>query len=415
MKKCNLKKKVFFVTEALPYNNHGGANLTSLNISKILKKMFNVYLILLNNDCKKKITKIDKKLFKKIILLKHRKKYHHPYSVDNYLFGRKFQKKIFDLQLNFKPSLIFSYGFNALEAVSKINNILKIGSVGDPIYLPLKYRKNEVIKNINPSNFFKSLKFLLKYLIIDLIVLHKIKNRIKKLKKNFKYLGCFSFHHAKYDLNCEYFRTPLEQSKIFKKVKINKKKLILAHVGHFKGTVTKNSFQNLINFIVPKLIEKFGKDDLEILVYGKFYDSLPVNLKMKINSFGVFKFLGHIDKKFNNELNKVDALIVCNDIDLGSRIRILTAIFNKTLVITHQANLSGSPELKKNYNCLVGKNFDELIKHCILLKKNNKKNIEIKNRGYQTAKTYFSLLQFQNMIEKKYKIQENLDIKHKII
>ena len=415
MKKNNLKKKlIFYVTEAFPHNNHGGAALTSLNISKILSKIFDTYLILLDNNYEKNFKKIDKKLFKKIIVLKYRNKFNKIYSIDNYLFGSQFQEKISELKLNFNPSLIFSYGFNALESVSKINNIIKIGSVGDPLYLPLKYRKNEIIKNINLGNFIHSIKFLLRYLLIDIIVLYKIKKKIQKLNKNFQHLGCFSSHHAKYDLNCEYFRTPLEQEKIYKKIKIDKK-IILAHVGHLKGTVTKNSFKNLVNFIVPKLIIKLGKNNIEILVFGKFYENLSLDLKIKINSLGVFKFLGHVDKKFNAELNKVDALVVCNDIDLGSRIRILTALSNRTLVITHQANLNGSPELKKNYNCLVGKNLDEIVKHCILLKKNIKKNNKIKKRGYLTATRYFSFLQFQNMIKNKYQIQYNSNKKNKII
>jgi hypothetical protein len=69
---------------------------------------------------------------------------------------------------------------------------------------------------------------------------------------------------------------------------------------------------------------------------------------------GVFKFHGHIDKNFDKELNKSDAIIVCNNIDLGNRVRILTALSNKTLVVTHRANIRGIPELIHNYNCLVG-------------------------------------------------------------
>jgi glycosyltransferase involved in cell wall biosynthesis len=118
---------------------------------------------------------------------------------------------------------------------------------------------------------------------------------------------------------------------------------------------------------------------------------------------GVFKFHGHIDKNFDKELNKSDAIIVCNNIDLGNRVRILTALSNMTLVVTHRANIKGIPELIHDYNCLVGNNIDEIVEICLNLKKNLNRNYIIKNNALKTAQRNFSFNAFKRMIRDKIK------------
>ena len=402
MSKSIQKKTVFYVTEAFPHNNHGGGALTSLNISKILNKNFKVYLILLDNNYEKNLKYINKKFFKKIIILKDAVKDKKIYSTHKYIFGNQFIKKINVLKLKYKPHLIYSYGFSSSEAISQLNDVLKIGSVGDPIYLPRIYKKNEILKEINFNNFIISTKFLLRYLIIDLIIIYKLKRKILKTISNFENFGCFSSHHAKNDLGCEYFKTPLDQPKPIFNLKLPKNLIRLVHVGHLKGTVTMNSFKNLVDKICPKLIKILGKQNLEIIVIGKFYENIPLKLKKKIEKFGVFKFTGHLNNdKFDNELKKADALIACNDIDLGLRVRILTALSRKTLVITHKANLKGTPELVNNFNCLVGKNFEELTQICLSLKKDSKKKEKIKLNGFKTVKKHFSFYTFEKFLLQK--------------
>ena len=61
-----MKDKVIFITDALPHKFHGGGNVTSLNVLKSLKNLFNVYVIFLNSrkeNLKKKNYKANKKLF----------------------------------------------------------------------------------------------------------------------------------------------------------------------------------------------------------------------------------------------------------------------------------------------------------------------------------------------------------------
>ena len=164
------KKIVFYVTEAFPHNDHGGASLTSLNISKILHDMYSVILILIDNGKEKNFNKINQKLFKKVIVIKYMPLKKNIYSTDNYLFGVNFQKKILNLSKIFLPEIIFSYGFNSLEAISKIDKP-KIGLVGDPLYLPLQYRKKEIIKNTSINNLLKSIRFLLIFYLILLLFL----------------------------------------------------------------------------------------------------------------------------------------------------------------------------------------------------------------------------------------------------
>lgn len=394
------KKIVFYVTEAFPHNDHGGASLTSLNISKILHDMYNVILILIDNGKEKNFNKINKKLFKKVLVIKYIPSKKFIYSIDNYLFGVNFQKKIFNMCKIFLPEIIFSYGFNSLEAISKIDKP-KIGLVGDPLYLPLQYRKKEIIRNINISNLIKSIRFLLRFYLIDYFVLKKLKKRINLVVRRFQFVGCFSHHHAKYDLDCEYVKTPLIQKSSRNMINKSNNKLDLAHVGHLKGTVTLNSFYNLVNIIVPAILNKIEKKNLQINVYGKYYENLPNILKNKILKLSVFKFHGHIDKNFDKELNKSDAIIACNNIDLGNRVRILTALSNKTLVITHRANIRGIPELIHNYNCLVGNNMDEIVEICLNLKKNLNRNYIIKKNAFKTAQRNFSFYSFKKMIRDK--------------
>lgn len=408
MKKKIIKRKnnAFFVTDSYPHNNQGGGALTSLNIFKILNKIFNVYLIFIENKQEKNFNQKDKKLFKNIVILRHELDNENIFKTSDYIYGNKFKKKILDLSNSLKPKIVISYGYSAMEAISDVNEKIKFGTVGDPIYLPLKYRKNEILKQIKFSNLFNSSKFILKYLLVDYFVLLKLKIKINKLKKKFIHFGCFIHHHAKNDLQCDYIRTPLIQSK-FKKIdkfKLQNKKLRLAHVGHLKGTVTINSFRNLVNIVVPKLINRIGKENLEIFVFGKFKETLSLEIKEKVKEQGVFKFLGHVKKNFNQELKKVDALVACNNINLGARIRILTAMSNMTQVITHKSNLDGTPEFISNQNCLVGRNFDEIVDLCLSLKKNIVKNKLIKKKAYITVSKYFSFESFENLIKKKFKL-----------
>ena len=396
------KKIVFYVTEAFPHNDHGGASLTSLNISKILHDMYSVILILIDNGKEKNFNKINQKLFKKVLVIKYIPLKKNIYSTDNYLFGVNFQKKILNLSKIFLPEIIFSYGFNSLEAISKIDKP-KIGLVGDPLYLPLQYRKKEIIRNTNINNLLKSIRFLLRFYLIDYFVLIKLKRKINLVVRRFQFVGCFSHHHAKYDLDCEYVKTPLIQKSTRNLINKSNNKLNLAHVGHLKGTVTLNSFYNLVNIIVPAILNKIEKKNLQINIYGKYYEDLPNILKNKILKMGVFKFHGHIDKNFDKELNKSDAIIVCNNIDLGIRVRILTALSNMTLVVTHRANIRGIPELIHNYNCLVGNNIDEIVEICLNLKKNLNRNYIIKNNALKTAQRNFSFNAFKRMIRDKIK------------
>jgi len=383
-----MKEKAFFISDSLPDEMHGGGNVTALNIVRSLQENYDLYLILIDNKLNRNLKFCNTKIFKKIIRIKKNKNF--ILKILDFLLLNSLNNQLNNFANKYKPELIFCYGFDAMLSCHRIKSVKKIASLGDPIYLPIYYRAIYLVKNYKLLDTFNIIKFytsyLTKYILISIIFF--------RIRSSFFKIGAFAAHHAKNDYNCEYFRTPIQNQ-----IKVRKKFnniFTIAHVGHMQGTVTMDSINNLVFNISPMLKKKY-KGEIKIFLIGKFFDRLPINIIKEINQLGIFENIGHV-RPINKILSKCHAILVCNEINLGVRVRILTAMAEGVPVITHSSNTLGIPELKNNYNCLIGNNSKQLLNACDIIFKNIYiANIIAKN-AYTTYKKLFSIQNFKHYL-----------------
>ena len=395
-----MKDKVIFITDAFPHKFHGGGNVTSLNVLKSLKNIFNVYVIFLNSrreNLKKKNYKVNKKLF--FINQKLDKKSvfrFFPLKLIHIFLFLHSKNEINSIISSINPKKIFCYGYDSMSVCYDLQNVKKIAMVGDPPYLPLFYR----IVILKKYFFFKKILTIIYFYFFYTLKTKIYKKHILSLIKRFDKVGAFAHHHAHEDLRCEYFRTPIDKPRnIFRSEDKNNKHILhIIHVGHMRGTVTFDGICNLVFNVIPKIQEKNKDIKIKVTLVGKYYDDLPLELRTRINFYGFFKFVGHInpiEKIFKNG----SLLIVPNEIDLGVRVRILTALAYGLPVVTHSSNLRGIPELRNNYNCIVGKNSDQLAQGCIKIFKDNFLEKKLVKNSKITFNNFFSIKSFKQFIK----------------
>jgi glycosyltransferase involved in cell wall biosynthesis len=383
-----MKERAFFISDSLPNETHGGGNVTALNIVRSLQENYDLYLIVIDNKLNKDLTFCNVKIFKKIIRIKKDKSFF--LKILDFLFLKTLNNQLNNFVNKYKPELIFCYGFDAMLSCHRIKNIKKIASLGDPIYLPIYFRAFYLAKNYNLIDTFNIIKlytlFLIKYVLFSIIFF--------RIRSSFFKIGAFAAHHAQNDYKCEYFRTPI-QNQIKIKKKLNNI-FTIAHVGHMHGTVTMDSINNLVFNIAPMLKKKY-KGKIKIFLIGKFFNQLPINIRKEVNYLGIFENIGHV-QPINNILSKCHALLVCNEINLGIRVRILTAMAEGVPIISHSSNAFGIPELKNNYNCLIGNNSRQLLNACDIIFRNYSIANYISKNAYTTYKKLFSILNFKHYL-----------------
>ena len=120
------------------------------------------------------------------------------------------------------------------------------------------------------------------------------------------------------------------------------------------------------------------------LIMNIFNKNLPRDIKGIINQ----KFI-HI-KNFDQKglIEKIDLLYYPSNYKVGVRSKILFSMSKKIIVATNKASKYGIPELKNNFNCLMGiDNFDLVNK---IVKIMHKKNKSLISNAYKLIKKSYS-------------------------
>jgi len=258
-----------------------------------------------------------------------------------------------------------------LSACYRIKNNLIVACLGDLVHEPRKYRR--II--LNGFTFkTKILNKLEKYISIKMA---------KTMLDKVTFCGYYAHHYSlfmkNFNKNSTYIRTSIVPPSFVPPQRQNGiKKIILA--GDLTGTVTISSIIFLKKFL------------------QKYYEKLPADLKFNIFGYGQldayfqkYKNLYYMGVSNNLilEFDKYSCLLACNEIDLGIRVRIITALSYGALVLTHESNVLGIPELKHGKNCIIFKNIDDLYKIFNSLS-DNKFNInQIKKNALKTFYKYF--------------------------
>jgi glycosyltransferase involved in cell wall biosynthesis len=243
-------------------------------------------------------------------------------------------------------------------------------------------------------------KLSLTYLVhkyIELTTVRLMKKYMKILLNQGQFCGAFAAHHT-YDLNlisnnniCIYVHTPTPDP--FNEIKINKsknEKFKIMHIGHLKGIATLYGVRDIAYNILPILDKNIGPDNYEFHIVGGFFDELDLDIKNILKSHRSVIIRGQVSPS-DIEFVTSDLLIVPTSIELGIRVRIITAFSFGLTVVAHKANQKGIPELENGFNCILGESPNELAHGIIKLFHDHDliKSISVESRN--TYEKYFSL------------------------
>jgi len=303
-------------------------------------------------------------------------------------YGSFFTQEIKKILLKSKFDLIICYDWNAIAACAQITNIKKIALFGDPLHQVIRGR-------IDDSN--NIIKKCISFLKIKKIARISA-NLLSKFDKNFAFSKGHSKDFLKYDIKSGYIQTPIENKKKLKL--INSGTMRILHLGHLKGIVSIDSFKYMLFNFIPELIKILGNKKIEINVVGPYLknmlDSFP-KFKNEIRKYKFIRFIGPVFPVEKTFL-KNDLLLVCNEINLGVRIRILTAFSYGFPVLTYKSNKFGIPEIKNLKNCLIGNNAKQLAKKCLLIKSNPKIRKMISKNSIILQRKKFSFSNFESVV-----------------
>ena len=178
-----------------------------------------------------------------------------------------------------------------------------------------------------------------------------------------------AFHHSQWlkkkGVNVKYLPLFLDfgtQNQLSNRIIEDKFSIML--IGGTKGIISIRTLETLFNVVIPNL-EKKIKNSFVINYCGQFnYKDLPGNLIKKINKADCFNIKGYVDS-FENEVNKNSVFLVASDLKIGFRTRIAEAMAYGALIIVHQSNLLGMPELINYENVIVAKDQRDIYRKII--------------------------------------------------
>lgn len=284
---------------------------------------------------------------------------------------------------------VLMYHWNALAALHQIHIAPKIGLVGDPLHLPHLYRREFQIRNGERE----SLVGLTKRFAYNALIASRQIAVMKTLLEDCDIGGAFAAHHAimlsdRGGRKCQYFRTPTPDPlpSSFPASKPNEFRLL--HIGHLQGIATLSGIEMLADEMIPSLVASFPENGFKIHLVGAGFETIPENLRRKLTQSCV-TVRGQVSPP-DREFLEAHCVIVPTPIDLGIRVRILTAFSFGSCVIAHAANKGGIPELEHGHNCLLGSSGKELAHLCREVAQNSDLRARLSKNARQTFEQSFS-------------------------
>lgn len=274
-------------------------------------------------------------------------------------------------------------------------NVRKVAVLGDPPFDSDYYRtKFSFIYN---GVSWREIKYQLSRKKYRAEVKKYAGNIISKLDA----VAAISAYHAKelsllYDKKVMYIPFPTRISQVIDYSDTHRhNQLTVMMCGHMMGISTRWGIKYLIDEIVPQL-EKCGVN-YEVRLLGKYYDSLPVALKSRINANRRIVLLGFVDS-IQDEYRKSDFMLVPTPIVLGIRTRIISAMAEGVAVVAHAANKQGIPELVDGQNCILGENAEELVQKMLEYVDKPVKMCKLRENARKTAEDLFDF----DLVKKRY-------------
>lgn len=394
-------KKIAIITSSLPNPFYSGGSLTAYSILlSFFESGFDVCLLTWKNEKVEFIENIESELEKAKVKIHYfsRIKKNFIKSLTSCFNNRlssllpyyNYQAELKLMLSSICPDLLLMYHWESLSVAYGIKDIPKIGLVGDPLNLPYEFRLEfERQLKRRPGPFKMAINILLRNRI-------KVQKEIMiKLLKDCSLCGAFAYHHAQMfkELGvryCNYFRTPLPDYLMdgVKKRPLSEKPKILL-LGHLKGIATLSGIRLFIDEIMPFLEKNMKEEEFRVHIVGGFFENLPKEMKKALDKPYII-IRGHVNP-IDSEFLSSDLLLVPTPIELGIRVRIITAFSFGTPVVAHIANSKGIPELKHEENSLLSDSGIGLAKETVRLIKDRLLQKLLSENGRKTYEKYFSL------------------------
>lgn len=406
--------KALFIAESYPNPSHGGGAVTLLCTAEAFQKAGYEVLWLITNSSQdteihheggeQGIVSIQgmKVLFVSLATNTHT-------SFAQILFNRLFQRVFLLRRItqsarhriniyckDIKPDIVVSYHWESLYLSYGVEAPIRVALVGDPMHLPGQYRKHGNYLWSGSHAFWPNAYTFVARLCDRLIscIRELIQFRVMKvlLKRN-DIIGAFAYHHSvqltkRTGYSCKYYRTPIPKPDVNWSIGNRHDVYTILMVGHLKGTATVAGLRILAYEILPVLDEYFRGMRYQLNIVGGYKDALPRDIKDLLFKHEAVRFIGPLDD-VNIAFSKSDVLLVPTPIELGVRVRILTAFSYGIPVVTHTANVKGIPELKHFKNSLIANSGELLALNIAALRANSNLQELLSNGAIETYLNHF--------------------------
>lgn len=257
------------------------------------------------------------------------------------------------------PDAIVAVHTEALAPLMGVTDIPLMGLMGDPTHLPswfsivddFEWRKLPAAFR-QTANYLKALPTLIS---MDVKMLAHCRRR-----------GAVAAHYANWFKrkgvdDCQYFRIPIADElgkdwRIRRESVERGEKFKIVLLGALHGTATTSGLRLFAHEIYPEVCSSIGEDNFEVHVIGS--GSWPDGIRDITHRANVFK-RGYVED-LQSEMLSSDVLVVPTPINLGIRVRVLTALSYGQCIVAHKANACGIPELVDAKNSLLGGSGIEL-------------------------------------------------------
>lgn len=288
-----------------------------------------------------------------------------------------------------QPDAMLFYHWEAAAASFQATSVPKCGLVGDPVHLPMILRR-QFRKRMRED---RGILNVLRETRAQFLTRSMLKG-MRLLLNDCNVSGAFAAHHANLFTwngvrNCRYFRTPIPDPLPPQRVVSKPERLRILHIGHLEGIATLSGIELLAKDVIPSLTERMGVQGFEVHIVGGEYEAVPNELKGMLEHPAV-RIRGHISPP-DGEFLSSHIVLVPTPIELGIRVRILTAFSYGACVVAHSANKAGIPELEHTKNCLLADTGEMLANHCVEVFKNADIRNRLEAEGRRTFDNHFAV------------------------
>jgi glycosyltransferase involved in cell wall biosynthesis len=154
--------------------------------------------------------------------------------------------------------------------------------------------------------------------------------------------------------------TPSIKSEEFKIKNIN-----FLFFGNHEGLGTKSTIKEFKHVVIPAMEKVFGQNRFEIIIAGELNQTSLIFKELKTLSSITFE--GYVEN-INKLINDVDYCIFPIKAKIGNRSRIIHAMSQGKVVITHRYAASTNPFLQNRENCMTYGTKNDLIEILKLLR-----------------------------------------------